>query len=662
MRVKTVNVPIPEDRKKKYEATEKAQVRRRKYMHGTRKTYRRNKSEYDYLSRPFRAWDGEGGDETDGSHTYFLFASSDGHAITERGGLSTKRVFELLLHSSDDDCINVIYGGNYDANMILRDLPREHLEELYATDITEWQGYRIEWRPGKYFRVSDDDRRITVYDVLPFFQRTFVSACDEYLGTNYPYREEIIAGKKRRGTFDWSQIDYVAEYCSAELQNLVSLANELRERLYRVNIRVSRWDGPGAIASSLYKTYDTKSYFGEIPDAVATAGRHGYAGGRFEIIRKGHSERKAYQYDLNSAYPYSIAQLPCLAHGRWVHVKEPVEIEKFGIYRIEYDASEECDAPVYHPAHPQPFYMRMPDGAVSYPMYAHGWYWSPEASISDAFPNSRVHEGWVYRQECDHIPFSWVEALYNKRAALKKAKDGAHIGIKLGLNSLYGKLAQQVGWRLDPTKGLVIPPYHSLEWAGWITSMCRMKVYEAALKAPDDIIAFETDAVFSRVPLDLPLSSRLGEWEETVYTSLTYIKSGMYYGTLEDGTPVEKSRGINKGSITRNDAIGAMSVDATLPAEQTRFIGLGQALHQNFDIWRHWVTAPRNISTLLGGKRRDTDSRIPNLKELHDGWRETVPVNSPVGFSQPYSVAWINPTDNDWSDRGERWADNSQPD
>lgn len=662
VKIRTVSIPESIGKHEVYNDSVKGKVRRRKYMHGRRRVYRKIKSEHDYLSRPFRGWDGEGGDEADGSHTYFILASSDGHCITDRDGLSTERIFELWLHSSEDDCINVIYGGNYDANMILRDLSREHLEELYATDVTEWRDYRIEWRPGKYLRISDGERRITVFDILPFFQRSFVAACDEYLGEDWPYRDEIIEGKKRRGSFDWEQIDEVTKYNSAELQNLTALANELRTRLHRVDIRVSRWDGPGAIASSLFKKYETKSYFGEIPEAVGLCGRHGYAGGRFEIIRKGHSQQPAYQYDVNSAYPYAIAMLPCLAHGEWNLVLNPTEIKKFGIYRVEYDATakEAYDAPVWHPAHPHPFFMRLPDGSVSYPLYSHGWYWSPEATIAGLFDNATVHEGWEWNQTCDHTPFEWVEALYNKRAALKKAGDGAHVGLKLGLNSLYGKLAQQVGWRDDPKKGLVIPPYHSLEWAGWITSVCRMKVYEAAMKAPSDIIAFETDAVFSRVPLDLPLSRKLGEWEETKYSSLTYIKSGMYYGTLEDGTEIEKSRGINKGSITRRNAISALSVGATLPAEQTRFIGLGQALHQSFDKWRHWITAPRNISTLLGGKRRDTDSRIPSLKDIGDGWAETLPTNSPVGFSQPYSVAWINPTDWEWQDKESRWNNNDE--
>jgi len=544
--------------------------------------------------------------------------------------------------------------------MILGDVPREKLEEIYRDGYAYWRDYRIEWRPGKHFRISTEKRSFKIYDVLPFFQRPFVAACDEYLGKDWPFRDEIIAGKKRRGTFDWSQINEVGEYNAAELQNLVSLCNELRTRLYRVGIRVSRWDGPGAVASALFKKYESKSHYGEIPDEIARIGRHGYAGGRFEIIRQGHSLSEAFQYDVNSAYPHAIRKLPCFAHGKWIHLNRPnpflIDADRFGIYRIEYDW-ENTDT---HPSRPQPFYMRWPNGAVSYPLYAHGWYWSPEAALAHSV-GAIVHEGWVWLQECEDTPFAWVEALYNKRAALKKAGDGAHVGIKLGLNSLYGKLAQQIGWRIDPRKGLVIPPYHNLEWAGYVTSYCRSMVLRAALLAPDDVIAFETDAVFMRVPLDLPVSNRLGEWEATSYSSLTYMKSGMYYGTLTDGTQVEKSRGINKGSITRDDAIAALMTRAAIPAEQTRFIGLGIALAQNFDLWRHWVTIPKRIATDLGGKRANTVEAMGIGKDLGDGWQETFPISSPVAFSQPYEVEWINPRpegEEDWREYNERWNAN----
>jgi len=255
-----------------------------------------------------------------------------------------------------------------------------------------------------------------------------------------------------------------------------------------------------------------------------------------------------------------------------------------------------------------------------------------------------LHEGWELVGQCECSPFWFVEGLYNKRAALKKAGDGAHVGLKLGLNSMYGKLAQQIGW--DPGPPLKLPPYHSLEWAGWVTSHCRAQVYRAAMSAPDDIIAFETDAVFARTPLDLSIGERLGEWEATEYSSLTYLKSGMYFGTKTNGTEVEKMRGVNKGSITRQQMIDALqNDDDVLHAEQTRFITLGQALHQDFSKWTNWITAPREIKIALNGKRIDLLHKGDEWKQTGDGWQETEEGFHDTEFSYPYEVEWIQATD-----------------
>lgn len=594
----------------------------------------------DYLSKRFRAWDGEGVNEPDGSHTYILLASSEGHSVYRREGIGTIEAFELLLaaNEADPDAIDVIYGGGYDINMILKDLERKALEEIYFTGKVKWRGYKIEWRGGKSLSVRTMARSFLLYDVLPFFQRSFVSACDEYLGGSWDHRAEIIRDKARRGSFTAEEIEGIAEYNSYELSTLVRLVNELRSRLYKVDIRVSRWDGPGAIASSLYKKYETKSHLGTSPNEVARAARYAYAGGRFEIIRKGHSDRPIWQYDIRSAYPSAARNLPCLAHGRWEHVRNTRDIARFGIYRIEviYPPSESM-------TQPQPLWMRNKDGTVFFNEYTHGWYWSPEAQMVKELPGwAQIHEGYVWRPDCDHEPFWFVEPLYNKRAALKRAGDGAHIGLKLGLNSLYGKLAQQIGW--DPGPPLRLPPYHCLEWAGYITSHCRANVYRAARTARNDIVAFETDAVFSRAPLDVSVGDRLGEWEETNYSSLTYLKSGLYFGTDAAGKEVEKTRGINKGTLTREAVIESLQNGEPydfLPAEQTRFITLGQALHQDFGKWRKWITAPREIRVALNGKRIDLLDNRDVYADRHDGWNETQEGFTDTEFSHPYPVEWV---------------------
>ena len=594
-----------------------------------------------YLSREFVSWDGEGLNESDGTHSYVLLANSDGDSLCARSGLSTVSVFEMFLRARDD-VTHIIYGGGYDVNMILKDLDRESLDCLYDTGKVRWNGYRLEWRGGKSFSVRTRTRKFLLYDVLPFFQTSFVNACDEYLGKDWSYREEIIREKANRGSFTYDQIEGISEYNRAELATLVRLANELRQRLHKVEIRVKRWDGPGAVASALYTKYGTKSRLVSPPEMVAEAARHAYAGGRFEIIRKGHSESAAYQYDIRSAYPSALRNLPCLAHGEWVRVSRGATPSGFGVYRVEV-----VNPPTQSPTQPQPLWMRNKDGTVYFTEYAHGWYWSPEASLARELGGSVIHEGWELVSGCDCAPFSFVEALYNKRAALKKAGDGAHVGLKLGLNSLYGKLAQQIGW--DPGPPLKLPPYHSLEWAGYVTSHCRAQIYRAAMLAPDDVIAFETDAIFSRVPLvGLRVGERLGEWDETVYTSLTYLKSGMYFATLPDGKDIEKSRGITKGSLARSAVVAALTRERNgeqvppLPAQATRFITLGQALHQDYSLWTHWVTGPREIQVALDGKRIDLLNTCDVRADKGDGWQNTQIGFHDTTFSHPYEVEWIS--------------------
>lgn len=593
----------------------------------------RRRSVDRYLSREFVSWDGEGGDISPGDHRYFLLANSDGGSISDPHGLSTNDIFSMV-HAARKGPIHIIYGGGYDFNCWLRDIPKDSLERLYKTGVVTWEGWRVGWRRGKSFSIARNGKTVTIQDVLPFFQRTFVSACDEYLGHDWESRDMIIKEKANRGTFSYDRIGDVSNYNGAELRVLVRLACELRERLHSADIHLSRWDGPGAIAASLYKRYQTKSHKGYVPDEVARAGRVAYAGGRFELIRKGHSLCGAYQYDIRSAYPAAIKHLPCLAHGRW---ERTTDIAQFGVYRVI-----TTDPPIEDGAIPQPLFMRNHNGTVVFPNYVDGWYWTPETTLAGELGGHSIVDGWAWRQECSHTPFSFVPELYERRAELKRRGDGGHVGLKLGLNSLYGKLAQQVGW--SPGPPLRIPPFHCLEWAGWITSHCRAAVYRASMHAPDDIIAFETDAVFSRVPLPVTLGQGLGEWDETRYDSLTYFKSGMYYGTLADGTEVEKMRGINKGSVTRNDVIAALEEDRQgemvhIDAEQTRFIGLGQALSQDWSQWRQWVTSPKRLSSALIGKRYDAlDSECEG-----DGWQQTRIGVVTVDQSREYPVEWINP-------------------
>ena len=77
--------------------------------------------------RKIVAWDGEGANLADGRHVYNLLANSEGTMIYKAGGLSTVQVLTFFLKHGDPKAINVIFGGSYDVNMFLEDLPYDKL-------------------------------------------------------------------------------------------------------------------------------------------------------------------------------------------------------------------------------------------------------------------------------------------------------------------------------------------------------------------------------------------------------------------------------------------------------------------------------------------------------------------------------------------------------
>lgn len=580
-------------------------------------------SQSQYLSRKFIAWDGEGGD-IKGRHTYFLLSNSLGETITNKAGLGRAEIADMVLNTKVDHptALHVVYGGGYDFQFWFGDINKETLQQLYLGKRVTIGRHRYRWRVGKNLEIKDtvSGRLVTVYDVMPFFQCSFVKACDDYLGSNFVMRDEIVSGKSSRGSFDYADIAEITRYNDAELVNLVALVEELRLRLERVGIRPRRWDGPGAIATALLTSKGVKEALGPrdreedvMPWNVAA--RHAYAGGRFEPIRLGAQVPGGYEYDINSAYPHALQSAPCLTHGYWKHRDgEPELSHDFVLRRVEFSAY--YDARRWH-HRPFPFFYRLPTGLVYFPFMVKNWVWEREYQAGKrlaklAYPGSmcRSVESWEWvsspdkciESGCNPYPFDWIGPYFLKRKALKKAKDGAHVGIKLGLNSLYGKLAQRTGAEYKDGRWR-IPPFHNLAWAGYVTSTCRSMLLDATCLDPDSVIAYATDAIFSVNPLGLDIGDDLGQWEATEFRHLTYTGSGIYFYTDSAGNHVERTRGVDRGTLHESDFLEAIERDGTegtVAAPLTRFYGAGLALSQNWEYWRSWRRTDKEIRVTPG--------------------------------------------------------------
>lgn len=566
----------------------------------------------DSKNRPFIAWDGEGWNDHDGEHRYMLLANSYGEHVSAPQ-LSTRECLNFVLDTAVKypKHVHVIYGGGYDATHFLRDMPQEKRDILKAEGEVVWfsrdesgydNRYAIQYIPHKWLQITGWSHAyrktitVKIFDVITFFQASFMSALDS---RKIDVPEVIKDGKAGRNTFTYKDLDEITEYCLMELKLTVELMNILRAEFQEAGVYVTTWHGPGAVASATFKEYKVKDHMQRPPLHIERAAQCAYFGGRFEQFKAGHHNGKVYVYDINSAYPDKIRDLPSLAGSSWIYATD-CDASEPGLYYCTFESDEAS------PIAPYPTPWRGKGGKVGFPEYNKGvWLWHFEAKFA-----TTIHYGYRLKLANDSKPFAFVEEMYTRRRKWKALGKGGERALKLALNSLYGKMAQRIGGN---ERNGNIPPWHQLEWAGMVTSATRAQIWEAVRESPENIIAIETDSIASTVPLNLDIGEGLGQWEYKEYDWITYVQSGVYFtpdyyydskGRHEissgaHGTKA-KSRGIDVTQLDYNDVLGYLrgTVDELLVTTR-QFIGLN-----NPQKWAYgqWLSGTKTLK-VAGSKR-----------------------------------------------------------
>jgi hypothetical protein len=472
-------------------------------------------------SSTFLAYDGEGWKDK-----LVLLANSNGDRISNSDGLSTKDCLELLSQVYDKVYKRIFFSFGYDVNHIIRDLSDEQIETLVSGLTVDYEGYRLNYIPGKIFTVNN----IQYFDVFSFFQTNFINVVKKMLGEEY-VTESLIEGKSARGTFETWNLDKIIAYNDEELSLLIQIMDKLRNAFETIGVYISDWYGPGAVAKFWFKEHgiaprEKHTFF------TLSALNDAYYGGRFEQISLG-KFNDVYEYDIHSAYPSVMAEMPYFTS--WKASKDFID-DPYSVWYLTFDLrySQQDDNHTTHVSF-LPLPVRSSDGRICFPLVGKGWYWYPEVKVLlDYFPKAKItfHRGYVATAE--GRPFEWIKALYDYRLQLKDSDDLSEYGIKVGLNSLYGKCAQRVGHN----------PYFSLAWAGYITSATRAKLARAGYEnGSQNVIGFATDALFAVKAFDVSLSDSLGDWEESRFASGTFFQSGVYRLQDSNGHVSDRYRG-----------------------------------------------------------------------------------------------------------------------
>lgn len=531
--------------------------------------------------------DGEGVTDADGTHRYVLLSVGERSLHREGEHLHFREIIEFLW-----ECFleapKAVYCGyylKYDFNQWLRTLPQDRAEILLTPskrarvssggNTTPFPVlYGDEWEfdllAMKRFKLRKIGAKPWMYicDVGGYFQQSFVASMSEkWLDKNgseivvvTPEERAIIEqGKARRSDARFDKA--MMQYNCAENRVLGRMMPVLAQGFKEVGVTLTRseWFGPGQVAQKWldeYSTHNTKTLREKAENeplfaAAMQAARQSYYGGWFETMAHGHVG-DAFEYDISSAYPHIISQLPCLLHGTWFH-HEGSEASAaqypWALVRADVFGGNAYIGAMLH---------RDKNGRINRPLYTSGWFWKHEleaAQRAGLVADYSVSECYGY-QPCPCAPplHDLRQSFLTRHSVGKKTPYGR--AIKLKDNSVYGKQAQSVG---NPKHAN--PIYASLTTAGTRAMICDAIATHSIGAA--DVLMIATDGIYFRTRhpgLDAqPIA--LGNWEASQKRNLTIFLPGIYWDdAAREGRAANavklKSRGVSgRDLIERLDAL-----------------------------------------------------------------------------------------------------------
>jgi hypothetical protein len=509
--------------------------------------------------------------------------------------------------------------------MILRNLPFESLNRLRLSGVLhihDPQGrfWRIKHIPHKMFYAycRDIQASVTLWDTWGYQRTSFLRLIEEWKLATDAEHELIARMKGQRDIFDCSRIIEIQKYCQIECQLLARWMEQVDKLHKQCGLQPRAWCGSGATGSALLRKWQWTpvSVLGVSDDSVLRAAQESYYGGRSEISCLGVIRGNLCAYDIQSAYPHALSQMPHVI--RWREYRNRPEPGCFGYAHIRWRISESntwnpFPCPIGNENHHY----------LYYPPEGEGWYCLSEIdAIIDIIGSDAIQWLRSYVADVSGYEFPHISETAKLRLKYKSEKDPRHYVLKYGLNSLYGKLAQKCG----------NARYACLIYASQVTAMTRARVTRMAMSYPKSVIAIATDGILSRNPLPIEEGNQLGDWEyKSLGNQLFLAQSGLYW------TPeILRTRGYHAGSLDRSlrEVIEQTWIESlqkrpwkppSVEVSARQFIGYRTATHrQSPELLCRWNISHKKIYLSPYPKRKP--------HRIIDGRMETRPVSSDAGL------------------------------
>ena len=428
---------------------------------------------------------------------------------------------------------NFFYNLHFDVNAIIKYLPEENIKELNHTLKTTYLKYDLFYIPRKIFRIICHNHVHKFYDIQQFFGKSLEFNARKYLNLE-KYIDPIDRATLGTSAKYWKDnYEAIVKYCI----NDCVLTQKLGQLLYntlcnKIGLKPNAFTSEAGLTKEFVRTFTEIPNLLQVPMGAIKYSFYSYAGGRFEIVRRGYMG-KCSLYDINSAYPYIIRDLVDITQGEWKWTRTLHEKATYGFYLVKVVTKYNKISPIN---------ITLPNNTLCYPLINCLTYITKDELLAyDKYIDYEIIDGWEFYAHSEaRQPFKeYIEHVYSHKQSTPPDRY-EYKTYKILMNGLYGCFYEKHKNK-DQEKIRVGKLFNPM-YASLITAGTRIQLWNYAMQDINNFIGFATDSVLFKGTPDLPTSNKLGDWSLEKVGDTTVLRSGFY--KIDN---IIKSRGVKKG-------------------------------------------------------------------------------------------------------------------
>ena len=403
---------------------------------------------------------------------------------------------------------------------------------------------KVRWISSKLLQICAGNRKknktsycIRAYDIAAFYQGwTLDKVARKYLND---YKNPVDAKRlgEEEGYYETNKA-MVLEYCRKDAELTLRTAMLKKESIETVPMKKGKLTFRNPISQAKIAEIYIKENFKYpiIPkgiDAFHYFAFKSYHGGLFSTLKRGYFKQPLYLYDINSAYPFQMNDLPHWGNGKFKITPAPDKYDtKYGWFFCEFDCewipyteitkgfSIEIRIKKYDIEeeikinHKRKLY---PEGKRKQWLTKIEYEWLKKRNYFVRFIAGFV---WLKLNDKYPPPFGWMGDVYKRRKEIV-AKDKGDVNqhaLKIVLNGSYGKTAQAKHGFGSLT---------NFFYCSYTTAGTRLQICDVVLQNPEVIVELATDSILSLAPLNVRVSEKLGDWSLKKYDKGLLVGSGI---------------------------------------------------------------------------------------------------------------------------------------